>query len=418
MIESQSNGFISTDSQVESITMDLSNPETPVTDSTRFDSDWHDRVSLRSSYITLARVHVEEDEKFVHDIILDRNKKEYPDPYLANVYNSSVLRRYLNRVKEAVENYTPKDSEERQEVNEFLEREKKRVREQLGYINYPTPDEYGFSTDSHWDIMQGADSKDPKVLNKLYRMPLSDLRYLAGWFKVNQWSTGSKVFNSIRYVRGDPTVSFFNTVEVEDYSEKDTDDIVVKDDEGEELKVVSGTSIDVIVDEIDRLIDEYDGFPVGVGMAKMSDLSNMATEETTGGLATVSGSVNIQSFNVDWEDGGESWNTIAHEFFHQMQFGLSLYDTRTTDDEDWEITADSTDVEHDVFEYGFVPETMDRMIAVWEEFCEKPVHYLEDYQKKNMNEFYAVAFEAYHEEPEELQKVQPKVYDIIEDLMT
>lgn len=396
--------------------MGISNPETPATDNTLFDSDWHDRISCRTSYITLARVYIKDDEEFVHNVILDRNKEEYPDPYLRNVYDPSILRRYWMRIKEATDNYKP-DKEEKQDIEEFRERERERVNEQLGYINYPTPDEYGFSTEAHWDIMQGVDSKDPRVLNWLYRIPLSDLRYLAGWFEVNQWSTGTEVFNSIRYVRGDPTVDFFNTLDIEDYNEKNTEDIYVEDTEGEQLEVVPGTDIDVIIDQIDSVINKYDGFPVAVGMAKMSNLSNMATEKTSGGVATVSGSVNIQSFSVNWENGGESWNTIAHEFFHQIQFGLSLYDTRTNDDSEWEITPDSTDVEIDTPEYGSIPEIMDRMITVWEDFCENPVHYLEDYQKKNMNEFYAVAFEAYHEEPEELRKVQPKVYDIIEDLM-
>lgn len=399
-------------------TMGHNSQETPATDNTLFDPDWHDRVSCRTSYTTLARVHIEDDEKFVRDIILDRNMDEYPDPYLRNVYDPSVLRRYRERVNKAVENYETTNEEEKQQIEEFCERERKRVNEQLGYIHYPTPNEYGFSEDAHWEILDGVDSEDPKILNWLYRMPLSDLRYLAGWFKVNDWSPGSEVFNSIRYVRGDPTVSFHNTLEIEDYNQKDTENIHIESSEGEKLNVISGTNIDVITNEIDRVIDKYAGFPVAVGMAKMSSLSNMATEETSGGVATVTGSVNIQSFNVEWEDGGESWNTIAHEFFHQIQFGLSLYDTRTDDDAEWEITEDSPNVEYDLPKYGTLTDIMNRMVTVWQEFCENPVHCLEDYQKKNMNEFYAVAFEAYHEEPEELRKVQPKVYDIIDDLMT
>lgn len=415
--ENQSDEFMSTKTESIGTIMGRNNPETPATDNTLFDPDWHDRVSCRTSYTTLARVHIVDDEEFVHNIILNRSREEYPDPYLRNVYDPSVLRRYWRRVKKATDNYVPVNSEEEQEIQEFREREHERVNEQLGYINYPTPDEYGFSTDAHWDIMQGADSKEPKILNWLYRMPLSHLRYLAGWFEVNQWSTDSKVFNSIRYVRGDPTVGFSDTLDVEDYAEKDTDNIHLEDTQGEKISVVSGTSIDVIVDEIDNAINKYAGFPVAVGLANMSNLSNMATEETSGGFATVNGSVNIQSFNVKWENGGESWNTIIHEFFHQIQFGLSLYDTRTNDNADWEITSDSTDIECDVSDYGFIPELMHRMINVWEDFCENPVHHLEDYQKKNMNEFYAVAFEAYHEEREELRKVQPEVYKIIDDLM-
>lgn len=398
-------------------TMGLSNPESTATDNTLFDPDWHDRVSYRTSYITLARIHIEDDEEFVHDVILDRNMDEYPDPYLRNVYDPSVLQRYWERVKQATENYQPNSDEEKQEIEKFRKREKERVNQQLGYIHYPTPDEYGFSQDAHWDIMEGVSSKDLEVLKWLYRMPLSDVRYLAGWFKVNEWRPGAEVFNSIRYVRGDPTVDIFNTLEVEDYSQKDTGSIRVEDSDGERIEVVSGTEIEFVIDEIERIIDEYDNFPVAVAMANMTDLSNMSTEETNGGLATVGGSVNIESLTVNWEDGGESWNTIVHEFFHQVQFGLSLYDTRTNDDAEWEITVDSTNVEYDVPEYGSIPEIMDRMITVWEDFCENPVHCLERYQKKNMNEFYAVAFEAYHEEPEKLRKVQPRVYDIIEDLM-
>lgn len=396
---------------------EISRPETPATANTRFDPDWHDRVSCRTSYTTLARIHINDDEKFVRDVILNRNKEEYPDPYLRNVYDPSILKRYWSRVKEATDNYAPESYEERKEIDEFREREHKRVNTQLGYISYPTPDKYGFSVDAVRDICVGVRDRDVKILNWLYRIPLSHLRYLAGWFELNTWRTGSEVFNSIRYVRGDSAIDISDTLDTEDYAEKDTSQIRVIDDGGEDLDITSGLSIDYIIEQIDNLIDEYRGFPVAVGLANMSKLSNMSTEKTNGGSATVRGSVNIQSSNVNWENGGESWNTVAHEFFHQVQFSLSLYDTRSNDDPEWKITEDSTDIECDICEYGIMNSIMQRMISVWVDFCNEPIHYLEDYQKKNMNEFYAVAFEAYYEDAEELRKVQPKVYNIIDDLM-
>lgn len=391
---------------------------TPATNDSRRDETWHGRrVSHKNDYHTLARVHIQDDARFVHDVILDRNEREYPDPCLRDVFTPSILRRYWGRICEATTSYTPNNEAEAEQIAEFREEERERVHEQLGFINYPNPDEYGFDGEFMRELDGGVDGK-PEVINRLYRMPLKHLRYLSGWYAVNGYKTSPKPFNSIRYVRGDPTVDFQNTTDLVDAEDETINKPVILVN-GKVVDMNSGLDVDFIRAKFDKFLQEcitkYDPLLVAFGLVKMDKVTNFNSPETDGGRATSRGEINIQTLTVSWDEG-TSWNTIAHEFFHHIQYSLKLSDQSASGHEEWELTE--PDVEVEECEWEPLSEVQQQMVSLWEDFCaEKPSNILREYQQKNMNEFYALAFEAYFEEPEVVRKTQPRVYNLIERLV-
>lgn len=381
-----------------------------------------DPLKVLSWRYTKARIHIESDSAFVNDIILDRDSSEYPDPYIRNLEDGTLLSNYLTRVITAIRSYTPENDEEEAIIADFFNREQERVNEQLGIINTPHPTKCEIAKETV-DTLENNKLKTGYVFSQrdipwetyetLYNdLSIRDLRILAAHFKTKTNMKGrekegknTRIVNSIRYVRGDPTVSLENIIAFVPI-EQVKEDMAIEID-GEQIELTEGVPFEVIKDNLTKTLRKFPTLETALALANIGKITNYHNPRISNGL------YNTRETNISEaipKTGDTERNVVAHEFFHSLQDVTATRDLHAQGNAvEFESEPDSWDpiVYPDATRHT---ETQREVKHLWFKFRNGGMPKLCDYQTKNVDEMYAVAFEALVENPEVLQEQQPEVY--------
>lgn len=378
-----------------------------------------------------ARLHIDDDTEFINSVVIDRNPSEYPDPYLREVFDADLLSDYLTRVRQAITSYTPDSDEEATACREFYAREHERVNAQIGRLTFPAPDTPGLadllSQFDHSGLntgygLSGRDI-DWDVYDKLFTSDLDDLRYLAAHYKVHHRNHGGgqtshielRVMNAIRYVRGDPTVSLENVITFADIDSA-TEHLTIEIG-GDPIELTRGMSFANIKAELERLNDMFTSLPIALAFANIGKLTNYHHPKIANGHYNYF-DTNI-SAPITEKTGNTHRNIVAHEFFHSLQDIIGTRDMMVGN------TAVDFGASPDEWDVVVFPNVKERFADIhkqvkhqWFQFRTGDIPELCEYQTKNIHEMYAVAFEAYIENPDTLREHQPQVYDLLDTLVT
>lgn len=377
---------------------------------------------------TRARLHIKDDSEFVTKIITNRDKSAYPDPYLREVDDVDLLKQYLTRIKTAIESYTPESNEESEVISEFYQREQERVNAQIGRLTVPHPSEHGLDSEfvdrlerktkrTGYGVSRRSMPWD--IYETLYEdCSLRELRVLSAYFKAKKRKESSvmpsqkmRVLNSIRYVRDDPTVSLDNIltfVPIEEMQEKMRVEV-----DGEVVDLEEGVPFDEIKEELERVISEIPCLKVALALANIGQVANYHNPRISNGR------YNVINTNISHRMGKTEKterNVIAHEFFHSLQ------DITATRDLCMQGNAVEFDASPDEWNpIGFpscdrYPNVQKEVKELWFKLRNGRINPLCEYQMKNIDEMFAVGFEAYLENPDVLKKKQPSVYEHFETL--
>ena len=382
------------------------------------------RVNTRN---VRARTHLDTDE-FINKLVLDRDASEYPDPFIRDVDDVSLLKQYLSLTVNAIRSYTPSDDEEAEACREFRLREQKRVNAQIGRLTFPEPtdgdlpdlltrlEHAQFSTgylihprDISWNVY--AD---------LYTRPIDDLRHLAAYFRASEWPLGGakfskplRILNAIRYVRDDPAVSLNNIVSFASLEEVKEHLLIERD--GEPVELTEGVEFDRIEEGLNELADRFDSLIVALAFANIGKITNYRYEGAANGVYK---SLETNFSELIGDTDVIPRNIVAHEFFHSIQDIIGAREMMVHNDavelqqspDEWEVL-----VYHDVTDdLSGIHETMKQQ---WFEFRLGNITPLCEYQTKNINELFAVAFELYVEDPDALNESQPQIYSTLSTLL-
>jgi len=377
-----------------------------------------------------ARIHISDHEEFIHSVVIDRNKGEYPDPFLRNINDEELLKRYFQRIRAAIKAYTPENEDEKRQCREFIQRERQRVNAQRGRIRFPsaTALNIGDIVERTMCLRTGykfADRCIPwETLETLYEWPLRDLRRLSAYFFIQRntdytsLTKKARIINAIRLVRGDPTVDIQNVIEfvpVEEFL--DTHSVRV---DGESLDLDEGLSFSTIQTELKRIADYVSGLIPALAFAQIGEVTNYTHEKISAGShGPLRMHIGRDMDMVDKETTGRR-NVVAHEYFHAVQEVLGAKDINAADDR---VVFDAAPPEWE--EIIFFPVEREQVLQIqqqmqelWFRFRSGDFKPLCEYQTKNIHEFFAVAFECLFEHPEVLQEKQPSVYDLLTDITT
>lgn len=364
-------------------------------------------------------------EEFIENIILSRDAHEYPDPYLHALGDVELLKQYKEHVESVISEYEPASENEAEQCQEFLSRERKRANSQIARLTFPKPESHGLDTEFVFSVkkLKGVDLEHLDVLHKLYTLPLEKLRYLSAWFQVNASpevtveSSQAILINSIRFAKGDPTISIANIIK---RAEIDIpEQLIITDEDGNQLDIVEGVDETTIVNELELLVDKFPGFTTALAVANTTRITNWKVEDSGVNGEYAGSHMNISQLSHNPDDADYTVNVVAHEFFHAMQDALGCMAVNTKND--W-VDFDASPDEWESLEFPQLPSShplpdiQSRMQHAWFEFRQSGTP-LREYQQKNINECYAVAFEAYVESPRLLKNSQPKIYSIIEDMV-
>lgn len=366
-----------------------------------------------------ARIHIESDAEFMNSLVFDRDSHEYPDPYPPNIQEPEILIRYRRRIHTAVQNYTPKCNYERKRIEEFVAKEQERLNKRIGGITMPSPEEYGVDSKILTAFRKarlsigGLSGRTVTWdhLRTLYSASIDTLRYLSAYASVAKHCSDEQVTicNAFRYAKGDSKISFTNVVEIEDNPFAVPFGYTV---DGEEVPLFeSKFDSEYISFEYDNLRDRLDGFIFGVALGALSNIYLFNNSRLAHG-AHKDGTISYRRPFLTRDR-----NIIFHEFFHVIQNLFSAIDSNIQD------SSVDLDGEYQPTEFGYVEDNSPfvgvqaDMLVLWRQFFADDIDALCDYQKKNVHEFFAVAFEYYVEVPEKLKREQPDVYDLIETIV-
>lgn len=377
-----------------------------------------------------SRIHIHDHNEFVNKIILDRDHSAYPDPFMREVEDRSLLELYLKRIIKAIRYYDADNESEINSISEFYDREQERINHHIGRLKYPDPCEFDISLNfiqkiKNVDLQTGYTSVrgiDWDVLDELYNLQINKLRYLSGYFLLNKNVTDCRIIdrkvriiNSIRYIKADPTIDIENFIRFVPLSEiKDELTIKVND---EPVNLEKGVQKSRIKEEIDRLFDIVDGsLKLALALANISEITNYYNPKLNCGSYD-SFTINFGKIIKNEDETCEfSRNIFAHEIYHSLQDITGSKDMINSSEN---VSLDKTPDEWDKVVLPEVDredlsEINDNMIIEWFKFRQN-TDYLCEYQTKNMSELYAVAFEAYVEDRELLKEEQPQIYELIEE---
>lgn len=393
-----------------------------------------DDLNTRNRRSVRARVHLTNDTEFVNKVILDRNASEYPDPYLREINDADLLSNYLTRIKTAITNYTPADTEEKELIDAFHNRESHRVNAQLGRITVPDPVEHGVpehivetldheGLNTGYGFSRGRDFLWDEFETLYTECSLRDLRVLAAYFTAkkrkekedegDKHDSSVRIVNAIRFVRGDPTVDlegFLTFLPIESVRK----DIFTED--SEKLELEEGVPFDKIKDELTHIANKFSSLKTALALANIGRITNYHHPKLANGVYN-SRETNI-SEAMNEKTGDTHRNVVVHEFFHSFQDIIATRDL-AAEGNCVNFDANPSEWEPVVFpEASRHTDTQKRAKRLWFEFRNGDIPELCEYQTKNIDEMFAVAFEALVENPETLQEKQPRVFDFLQQKLS
>lgn len=389
-----------------------------------------DNLTTVNQRYTRARVHIEDATEFVENVILNRDEHEYPDPYLREVSDAELLQQYLKRIYTAINSYTAID-EESETIKEFYQRERERINAQIGRLTVPHPSEHGIDESiigqlemNNYRTGYGFSRREMpwELYEDLFnKVSLRDLRILSAYLTAktrnansnsNGYRKNVRVVNAIRYVRGDETVSLRNILQfipIEEMKERMCVEV-----DGEEVELEEGVPFEEIESELATLLEHFDTMEVALALANIGRVTNYHNPKISNGRYNNT-KMNI-SHRIDKKTGGTERNVIAHELFHSLQDIIGTLDICTLGDA---VELDASPDEWSPI--GFPPvdrheESQVTVKELWFKLRNGQIEPLCEYQTKNINEMFAVAFEAFIENPQVLEEKQPEVYNYINTL--
>lgn len=386
-----------------------------------------------NTYSSQSRIRIEDDEEFVQDIILDRDASEYPDPYFVPVDDVELLNKYINRVETAVQNYSPTDEAETETIREYVEMERSRVHARRAQLLFPDPEEYGVSREfirnmEHSTAIPAVRFSDLEtdwdVWMDVFELDVDTLRFLSAYFRVHSnieqddLPSEVSIIDGFRFVKGDETVSIeelFTWVDVDTWLENHS----VQDEDGNEVEVTEGYNMGRIKERLHELTFGTDSFLFGLAFGQVREVTNVSWEGGSDGRY-INRKIRVSSESVTDENGEKDESAImereviGHEFFHAVQDVIGTIDPHMdyvdmdAEPSEWEpITFFDEPEESPVYDI------QQDMKAEWFRFRAGEYDSLCDYQTRNIHEMFAVGFECFVTAPETLEAEQPRVYDII-----
>lgn len=384
-------------------------------------------LRVRSRCYMRARVHINNDEEFVNDIILNRDKATYPDPNVRNINDIDLLKNYLCRVLNAVRGYNSKDDNDC--IEEFVNKERKRINGRIGKLKYPSPTKYGLSicfeeidnADFNTGYMLPERNIDWNIFEKLFNLPINELRYLSGYYKSrdiykNKMDKMERIINAFRYVKGDSTVDLENIINFTPINDVKENIVITKD--GEELEIEEGIPFSDIKSRIEDKKEIFDNdFMFALTIASVEKITNYHHKSIPNGEYYP----HTTNYSENMEDDDTSIiqrDVVAHELFHAFQDITLTRDMNASDAVDidkephnWEnITFKEPNRED-------IKRIQDKMMQIWFKFRRNPENKLCEYQTKNITDMVAVGFEAYCTDKKVLNKKQPELYEYIENIL-
>lgn len=385
----------------------------------------------RTRYYTRARVHIRDHSDFVNKIILDRDKASYPDPNLRNINDINMLKNYLSRILNAVRNYIPSNCEEENKIRDFLNKHKDRINFQIGKLKYPDPSQVDLSLDfnriDNASFSTGYFLPDRNIdwdtFYDIFDMPISDLRYLSGYYKVNKKVKNNKhkierIINAFRHVKGDETVDLEDIIEFKQIEDVKEDIVITKD--GNELDIEEGIPFDEIKNRIKNKRSVFgNDIMYALTLANIQTITNYHHKEISNGVYYPHTTNYSENIGFDDKTSIIRRDIVAHELFHSYQDITVTRDFESSDPVD--IDKNPSDWDPIIFPQPNredIKKMQDRLKHIWFEFRQNTDNKLCDYQTKNLTDMTAVAFEAYCHEPQKLKDKQPKLYNFIEDILS
>lgn len=359
-----------------------------------------------------ARLHLDVGEEFVKTIIIDRDKFAYPDPWVTNTDNVELLKRYYHHVIRSAEMYTPENKSEESDINQFVEREQERINKRIAQLEFPTPTEwnsdistavckafYGLIENKlQWENLRVIDTCE-----------LSTLRYFSAYGRLFSDAIET-VANAFRYAREDPTISLDACVEI---NENIVNYPMSHTVGGEEIDLYESNLVpEYIKMEYRNIRDTISDFVFA------SALITHPTIYLVDHFKIANGSHSETYVRYGRPLYNEDRNIVFHEFFHRIQSTFNAID-HTAKGNNVDLDSDNaTDVTYmDVKDASPFVGFQEEMIDMWEQFVNSERNVLCEYQGKNIDEYFAVAFEYYMCSPETLKTKQPDVYGLIDRIV-
>lgn len=384
------------------------------------------RDNMEPAEMVQKRVNVN-DKEFIEKIVLNRDTHSFPDPIISEIKNEDLLISYLSKVNRNIRKYEYKNEKEEDICEDFLERERERVNNQIGVINLPEIEEYigleenfvenikniclntGYyisNRNIYWD-----------TLEELFNLSVDKLRYISAYFKVHSSKSSFiddelSIVNSIRFVKGDTAVGIRNITKLVSF-ERARERISVEID-GDEIDLKKGISFEVIKNELNQNLRGINSFYIALGIANIREINNYHHPKLSNGV--------YRDNTINYSDRIEmkNRNIFVHELFHSVQEVIATMDISIGDDcVDFEEDNEDnwSEVTFLKAENEKVTNFQETVKELWSMFRTGDFEKLCEYQTKNIHEMFSVAYEFYIESPEILKEKQPEVYNHLENLV-